>query len=57
MVRELENTGQLTSPADYLPENALRSAYLTLQDSSALTTCSTASIANALLSMVVPVLS
>lgn len=58
-VREFENTGQLTFPQDYLPENALRAAYLTLQETTTrdrkpvLQACSTASIANSLLSMVV----
>lgn len=58
-VRQFENTGQLTFPKDYLPENALRAAYLTLQETTTrdrqpvLQACSTASIANSLLSMVV----
>lgn len=58
-VRTFEARGELTFPDNYIPENALKSAYLVLQETTdrnkkpVLQTCSNASIANALLSMVV----
>lgn len=58
-VRAFETRGELTFPDNYIPENALKSAYLVLQETTdrnkkpVLQTCSNASIANALLSMVV----
>lgn len=58
-VRTFESRGELTFPENYIPENALKSAYLVLQETTdrnkkpVLQTCSNASIANSLLSMVV----
>ncbi|MGJ0847461.1 recombinase RecT [Tissierella praeacuta] len=58
-VRTFETRGELTFPENYIPENALKSAYLVLQETTdrdkkpVLKTCSNASIANSLLSMVV----
>lgn len=58
-VRTFETRGELTFPENYIPENALKSAYLVLQETTdrnkkpVLQTCSNASIANSLLSMVV----
>lgn len=58
-VRQFESKGELTFPANYVPENALKSAYLVLQETvdrnkkPVLQSCTNASIANALLSMAV----
>ena len=58
-VKEFENTGELTFPANYIPQNALKSAWLILQETQnmdhkfVLDCCTKDSIANALLSMVV----
>lgn len=62
-VHQFQQSKELKIPKDYVPENALKSAYLILQETkdrdgkSALETCSPASIANALLNMVVQGLS
>jgi len=58
-VREFQKTGELIFPENYIPENALKSAWLTLQETQdrnknpVLEACSQASIANSLLSMTV----
>ena len=58
-VREFQSRGELVFPENYIPENALKSAYLMLQETKdrnykpVLQSCTTASIANSLLSMVV----
>ena len=58
-VREFQNKGELFFPPNYSPENALKSAWLILQETAdkegkpALEACSKESIANALLSMVI----
>lgn len=58
-VKEFQNKGELFFPANYIPENALKSAWLMLQDTQdkdkklALDVCTKDSIANSLLSMVV----
>ncbi|SCG82688.1 recombination protein RecT [Proteiniborus sp. DW1] len=58
-VREFQRNGELVFPENYIPENALKSAYLMLQETQdkdkkpVLQTCTKPSIANALLSMVV----
>ena len=58
-VREFQESRQLHLPADYSPENAMKSAWLILQKTVdkdkklALTVCTKDSIANALLDMVV----
>lgn len=58
-VQKFENNGQIYFPENYSPENALKSAWLTLQDVKdkdgklALDTCNKNSIANALLNMVI----
>lgn len=58
-VKQFEDRGELTFPANYIPENALKSAYLVLQETvdrnkkPVLESCTNASIANSLLSMVV----
>ena len=58
-VKEFQASGDLVFPENYIPENALRSAHLVLQETldrskvPVLQSCSTASIANSLLSMVV----
>lgn len=57
-VRDFEKKGELVFPEDYIPENALKSAYLILQDTldrnknPVLQSCTVPSIANSLLSMV-----
>lgn len=58
-IREFENNGQLVLPKNYSASNALKSAYLILQETtkkndtkSVLETCTKASIATALLDMV-----
>lgn len=62
-VAELEKGGQLKFPENYSPENALKSAYLILQETkdkqgrSVLESCSRVSIANSLMDMVVQGLS
>lgn len=62
-VKNLEEKGQLKVPANYSPENALKSAYLILTETldkdkkPVLQSCSEASIANALLDMVIQGLS
>jgi len=62
-VLEFEKTGELQIPKDYVPENALKSAYLILSDlkdssgKPALETCTRESVANSLLEMVVQGLS
>lgn len=62
-VKKLEEKGQLKVPANYSPENALKSAYLILTETldkdkkPVLQSCSEASIANALLDMVIQGLS
>lgn len=58
-VREFQENGELHFPANYSPENAMKSAWLKLQEISdkngrpALEVCSKNSIANALLNMVI----
>jgi len=58
-VKDFENTGELTFPVNYIPQNALKSAWLILQETQnmdhkfVLDYCTKDSIANALLSMVV----
>jgi len=58
-IQEFEKLKQLTLPADYSAENALKAAYIALQEvktssgKSALEACNPASIGNALLKMVV----
>lgn len=58
-VKEFQNKGELFFPPNYSPENALKSAWLILQETAdkdgkpALEVCSKESIANALLSMVI----
>jgi recombination protein RecT len=58
-VRQFATNGELHFPPDYSPENALKSAWLVLQETvdkdkkPVLAVCSRASIANALLNMVV----
>lgn len=52
-VRQYLEKGTLFLPENYSPENALKSAWLTLQEGTALTSCTQPSIANALLDMVV----
>jgi recombination protein RecT len=58
-VKEFQNKGELYFPANYSPENALKSAWLMLQEvvnmdkRPALEVCTKESIANALLSMTV----
>lgn len=58
-IQELENTGSLQIPKDYSAPNALRAAWLLLQDTKdlnknpVLNSCTRDSIANALLKMVV----
>lgn len=62
-IKNLEEKGQLKVPANYSPENALKSAYLILTETldkdkkPVLQSCSEASIANALLDMVIQGLS
>ncbi len=62
-VNQFKNLGELKLPADYSPENALKSAWLLLLETKdrdnkpVLETCSKESIANALFSMVVQGLS
>lgn len=58
-VKEFKDNGELYFPANYAPENALKSAWLLLQETQdkdkkpALDVCTKESIANSLLSMVV----
>lgn len=58
-VKQFQNNGELFFPANYSPENALKSAWLQLQEvvdrnqKPALQVCTKESIANSLLSMVV----
>lgn len=58
-VKEFQNKGELYFPSNYVPENALKSAWLMIQETEdknkklALEVCSKESIANALLSMVI----
>ena len=58
-IREFQNNGEIHFPTNYSPENALKSAWLILQDTKdkdnkpVLATCSKDSIANSLLDMVV----
>jgi len=58
-IRQFQDSGELHFPANYSPENALKSAWLTLQDvkdkqgNPALSVCTKDSIANSLLDMVV----
>ncbi|MEG3071070.1 MAG: RecT family recombinase [Candidatus Syntrophopropionicum ammoniitolerans] len=58
-VRQFQEQGQLNLPADYSPENAMKSAWLALQNTQTrdkkpvLSACTQASIANSLLDMVV----
>ena len=58
-VQQFINNGELTLPADYSPENAMKSAWLMLQETvdrdkrPALQVCTRESVYNALLSMVV----
>lgn len=62
-IKELESTGDITMPANYSYTNALKSAYLILNETvdkngkSALQTCSQSSIINALLDMTIQGLS
>lgn len=58
-IETFKQAGELRLPADYSPENALKAAYLTLQDVKnkdgrpALDVCKPSTVANALLKMVV----
>ena len=58
-IETFKQAGELRLPADYSPENALKAAYLTLQDVKnkdgrlALEVCKPSTVANALLKMVV----
>lgn len=58
-VKEFQNKGELYFPSNYVPENALKSAWLTIQETEdknkkpALEVCTKESIANALLSMTI----
>jgi recombination protein RecT len=58
-VRQFATNGQINFPANYSPENALKSAWLILQETvdkdkrPVLSVCTTPSVANALLNMVV----
>lgn len=58
-VKEFQNSGELKFPANYIPENALKSAWLQVQEvqdknyKPALEVCTRNSVANALLKMVV----
>ena len=58
-IKEFQNKGELFFPTNYIPENALKSAWLLIQETQdkdkkcALDICSQASIANSLLSMAV----
>ncbi len=58
-VKDFQSNGELTFPANYIPQNALKSAWLILQETQnmdhkfVLDYCTKDSIANALLSMVV----
>lgn len=58
-IEDFQQSGELKLPKDYSPENALKSAYLILSETKnkegkyALTHCSTQSVAEALLKMVV----
>lgn len=58
-VREFQKNGELVFPDNYIPENALKSAFLVLQETQdknykpVLETCTKPSISNALLSMAV----
>lgn len=58
-IRQFQERGELTLPANYSPENALKSAWLTIQETvdrnkkPALEVCTQNSFANALLTMVV----
>lgn len=58
-IKHFQNTGEILFPANYSPENALKSAWLTLQETvdksncPALTVCTKESIANSLLSLVI----
>jgi recombination protein RecT len=58
-VKEFQDKGELFFPANYVPENALKSAWLIIQETqdkekkAALDVCTKESIANSLLSMVV----
>lgn len=57
-VREFQNSGELIFPKNYIPENALKSAWLQIQETTdkegrpALDVCTRNSVANALLKMV-----
>jgi recombination protein RecT len=61
-IREFQNRGELYFPSKYVPENALKSAWLILQEAvdkdykPVLTSCTKESIANALFSMTVQAL-
>lgn len=58
-VKEFQNKGELYFPSNYVPENALKSAWLMIQETEdknkklALEVCTKESIANALLSMTI----
>lgn len=58
-IRVFQDSGEIQFPENYLPENALKSAWLTIQETKdrngkpALEVCTKDSIANALLSMVI----
>lgn len=58
-VREFQERGELHFPANYSPENAMKAAWLTIQETEdrnhnkALSVCTKDSVANALLNMVV----
>lgn len=58
-IQGFKQSGEIKLPADYSPENALKAAYLVLQDvknnqgQNAFEACTPASVANALLKMVV----
>jgi len=58
-IKQFQNNGELFFPENYVPENALKSAWLMIQETTdmnkkpVLEVCTQASIANALLSMVI----
>ena len=58
-IKQFQDSGELHFPENYSPQNALKSAWLMLQETvdrnktAALTVCTQASISNALLSMVI----
>lgn len=51
-ISSFQSMGELKLPKEYSPENSVRAAWLILQDGDILTKCTPASIANAMLKMV-----